>query len=186
MSRYFIIRGTAGGPIVLLNSLRSPAKGDGWMRGQKFKTQVAEPVLITAKEGFDKGTLMTFYGAPTIMRLDLYEAILSAGADNIEAWSAVVQKADGTLLSDQYVAFNVVGLVSAAGPATTFAAENPSRWIDASVESLDLEPRATHDLFVFRLAESINTVVVHENVKAAVEAQGIPNVQFIDPPDYLS
>ena len=186
MSRYYVLEGTADGPIVLLNSLRSPGRGDGWMLGRKFKTQVSEPVQITAKEDFDEGILMPLYPTPTIMRRDLYEAILSAGVDNIDAWDAVVRKADGTLLSREYKAFNVLGVVRAAGPGTVYAQENPSRLVDASLESLDLDASAAHGLYLFRLAESAGTLIVHEKVKQAIEARRIENVTFTEPGNYLS
>lgn len=186
MSRYYVLEGAAEGPIVLLNSLRGPGKGDGWMLGRKFKAQVSEPVQVTAKEDFDEGILMPLYPTPTIMRDDLYEAIVSAGVDNIDAWQAEVRKADGTLLSDRYKAFNVLGIVQAAGPGTVFAPENPSRMVDASLESLDLDASAVHGLYLFRLAESVGVLIVHEKVKQAIEARGIENVKFTDPADCLS
>jgi hypothetical protein len=186
MRQYYVMQGVAVGPVVILNSLRGPADGDGWMLVRNFKGQVQVPVQVTAKEDFDAGILMPLYPTPTIMRRDLYEAICSAGVDNIDVWQAIVRKADGTILSDQYLAFNVLGIVSAAGPGTTYAPENPSRLVDASIESLEIDESAAHGFLLFRLAESIDTVVVHRKVRAAIEARGIKNIAFVDPPDYLS
>jgi hypothetical protein len=186
MKRYYVMEGTADGPVVLMNSLKGPAKGDGWMLGRMFVGQVQVPVQVTAKEGFDLGILMPFYPTPTIMRRDLYEAIRSAGVDNVDAWQAVVRKANGTILSNEYLAYNVLGVVRAAGAGTTYAPENPSRMVDASIESLQIDENAARGLLLFRLAESIDTVVVHRTVRAAIETRGIENIRFVDPPDCLS
>jgi hypothetical protein len=185
-NNYYILESKVAGSIVLLRSLRGPSKGDDWMLGRKFKGQVKEPVQINAKEDFDKGTLLPLYPTPTIMHVDLYEAILSAGADNIEAWDAIITKADGSILSKQYKAFNILGLVKAAGSRTVYAQENPSRIIDASIESLDLNVNKENELLIFRLAESIGTVIIHEKVKLAIEERNIQNLHFTDPVDFLS
>lgn len=187
MTRYYVMEGTAEGSIVLLRSLDDTTDpSDGWLLGRKFIGRVKEPVDVFAKEDFEEGTLMPLYKSPPIMSKELHAAIVSAGVDNLEVWDAVVRKSDGTLLRDDYKAFNVVGLIRGAGPATVFAQQNPSRMVDASIESLDLVVDQTHGLLLFRLAESINTVIVHQKVKDAIEARGIENVAFIDPPDCLS
>jgi hypothetical protein len=186
MSRYYIMDGTAETNIVLMNSLDEPSPVDDWMLGKKFTGVVKTPVEVQAKEDFDWGVLMAIYQAPTIMRRDLYEALCSAGVDNIDVWPAIIRKADGSVLSEDFLAFNVLGTVSAAGPNTVYAPENPSRMVDASIESLDIDNHAAKNLLLFRLAESIDLIVVHHAVKAAVEARGIDRVTFIEPSDALS
>jgi hypothetical protein len=184
-NRYYVMEFGAEGTIVLLYSLPGPGPRDSWMLGRKFKASVSVPVEINAIEEFDEGILLPLYSAPTIMRNDLYEAIVSAGVDNLDVWDAIVRKADGTLLSDQYKAFNVIGLRS-AGSGTTYAPENPSRMIDASIESLKIGENEARGLYLFRLAESCGIIVVHEKVKNAIEARGIQNIRFIDPPEAFS
>lgn len=184
-NRYYVMDWHAEGSIVLLYSLRGPGPGDAWMLGRKFKAAVSSPVEITAKEDFDSGTLLTLYSTPTIMRNDLYEAIVSAGVDNIDVWDAVIRKADGTLLSDQYKAYNIIGLRS-VGPKTVYMPENPSRMVDASIESLEIREEEAQGLSIFRVAQSIGIIVVHEKVKTAIEARNIPNIIFIDPPKAFS
>jgi hypothetical protein len=179
-NRYYVMEFQAEGFIVLLNSLRGPGRGDGWMLGKKFNGTVSTPVEITAKEDFDDGMLLPLYPTPTIMRNDLHEAVVSVGVDNLDVWDAIVRKADGTLLSDQYKAFNVIGLRS-VGPGTVYMPENPSRMVDASIESLQIGEDQAQGLLLFRLAQSMDIIVVHEKVKTAIEARNIPNIIFIDP-----
>ena len=39
---------------------------------------------------------------------------------------------------------------------------------------------------MFRLAESVMGIVVHESVKQAIEAAGIDTLTFVDPAEWIS
>jgi hypothetical protein len=187
MSKYFVLTFEAEGPCVILNSLDDTSDpSDDWMLGRKFRGSVSTPVRVTAKEDFETGTLLPFYPTPQIMRRDLYDAIRAAGVDNIDVWPAVVYSSTDEVISEDYVAYNVIGLIAAAGPQTKYAPENSDRFLAASFDSLEIDPNAARDALMFRLAESVRTIVVHERVKAEIEARGIQNVGFVDPPDYVS
>jgi hypothetical protein len=187
VSNYYVMEGSANGPVVLFYSLSGPARGDGWMLGRKFTGQIKEPLEVEALADFDAGIIMPFYPTPPIMRRDLYDAVRSAGVDNIDAWDAVLRKEDGTILSTDYKAVNILGAVSAANPeGTVFTPDVPSRLIDASIESLQIDDHRARGLLMFRLAEYMGAVVVHLTVKAAIQGKGITNVAFRDAPDFLS
>lgn len=95
--------------------------------------------------------------------------MLAAGVDNIDLYKAIVRREDGSVVSEDYVSYNVIGVVQAADLSRTqFAPENTSRLLDASIEKLAVDPSKAHDLLLFRLAESLGTVVVHERVKKEV------------------
>jgi hypothetical protein len=156
------------------------------MLARPFSAPVPEPVEVTLVPDNEDGLLLPFYGAPQIMRKDLCEAIIGAGVNNLDTYQALVQREDGTIVSRDYLAYNILGAVRAADlNETRFNAQNPSRMIDASVEKLAVDPSRAHDLLMFRLAESIRTIVVHQKVRTAIEGAGIEHIVFLGPEDHL-
>jgi hypothetical protein len=51
----------------------------------------------------------------------------------------------------------------------------------AGIHELAPEGSKTGGLLVFRLEENINTILVHESVRAHIEKQGIDTLTFIKP-----
>lgn len=180
MSDYFVMSGFAAEPIVLLYSLKSPGGHDNWMLARKFSATVEEPVEAVVIPDNEDGILLPIYGVPQVMRKDLYEILLSVGVDNIDVYQAILRREDGTIVSNDYIAYNILGAVKAASSGTLFSPENPSRMVDASFEKIVIDTRRTMEFLLFRLAESIRTVVVHAKVKTAIEARKIPNIMFIE------
>jgi hypothetical protein len=120
------------------------------------------------------------------MRTDVLKVLVDVGVNNIDVYKAVLRREDGTLVSDDYVAYNILGAVRATDlPGTKFAAENPSRMIDASIQNLTVTEESARGLLLFRLAESIRLIVVHEKVKKAMEASAIPYIVFLGEGDSI-
>jgi hypothetical protein len=188
VSGYFIMEGRADGQsIALLYSLTPPGPGEGWLLGRRFRQAPALPVRAVLIDDFEDQILLPLYSTPQIMTNALYEALVAAGVDNLEVYPAVVCKEDGTVVSEDYKAFNLLGVVSAADASkSVFNPLNPSRLVDASFETLALAEERCHDLLMFRLAEYTAAVVVHTKLKQAIEALAIPNIVFTAPSDYLS
>ncbi|MBL8914738.1 MAG: hypothetical protein JNM17_28795 [Archangium sp.] len=185
MSTFFSMKGFANEPIVLLYSLPEPGDHDSWLWGRRFSVGVVEPVEVVVIPDHDQGVLMPFYNTPQIMRRDVLAALRDAGVDNLDTYAAVVKTEAGRVVSDDYVAYNVIGVARAADlQRTRFAVENESRLIDASIERLSIDRSRTGGLLLFRLAESLRTVIVHESVRAAVERRGIRCIEFHGEDDF--
>jgi hypothetical protein len=117
------------------------------------------------------------------MRDDVAAALAEAGVDNIQYAPAVlVDPRDGRRHED-YRAYNIVGTVSAADAAAS-EVMIPADALLAKTTYLGLvldESRIPAGLLIFRLAESLNAVVVHDRVRHAIEARGIPGFVFYGP-----
>jgi len=188
MRRYYIMDADApGSSIVLIYSLACEGPEDGWMLGRRFRGRVTEPVEAVIKDDFDEGVLLPFYTTPQIMTRELCETIRDAGVDNLDVYDAIVSREDGTIVSRDYVAFNVLGVVRRPkSSGTSFDPSNPERIADTRIETLDYAQDGPGELLMFRLCECLGSVVVHQKVKEAIEARGIPNIVFLDALDYLN
>jgi hypothetical protein len=130
--------------------------------------------------GLSEGHVLRASGAGNARRR--YRSIAKAGVENIEYFDAILQN---TLTGQQlltYKAFNIIGAVSAADmDASELMGTSSSRMGDADFHALVLDESRIDDLLMFRLAEALNAIVVHESVCKAIEAAGIPGFVFYGP-----
>lgn len=139
----------------------------------------AEPLLLTI-EPREGAPLPTYMNQPVpLMNRALYEVLRGAGVDNLDVYRAELRHPDGRLESDDYYVFNLIGVVKAVDLAKSkFDADQPNREIAMTLDSTVIDPAATHDLAMFRLAENLTTVVVNERIKQAIENSGIKLIKI--------
>lgn len=157
-----------------------------WMTGVGFDRQPPEPIVLklrgTDEEDWSLGDL--WLTPITVMSTRLYQVLLKAGVNNLDTYAVELHDPENGNVYRDFVAFNLVGKISAAGASTQFAAENNSRMIAADIDSLIVDSTKTNNALMFRLAESVNAVIVHESVKNAILAAGIDTLSFIEPEDW--
>lgn len=176
-SKYYIIRSdyedesmTLGGMPPLPNDY-----DDNWIAGMPFTKPPAEPIIVNIDE--DEGELIPIFDSLPVASQEFVDALLDVGVDNIVTYDVVLQsRNDNNLTIHGYKAINIIGLIKAASPDTKFLTD--SRHIDASIESFQVASDVTKGTYMFRLAESISTIVVHEKVKSHLEANGFKNLRF--------
>jgi hypothetical protein len=172
---------------MLCYSLPDPNDDEMWMEGRLFTTKPTEPVIATIIPGYEHAELMPYFDNPQLVSNAFHEALVEAGVDNIEVFDAIIRSEDGSIEHRGYKAMNIVGLVRAADLSeTVFSPDNPSRLLDASIEKLVIDENATMGFLMFRLAESVDIVLVHETVKNVIEEKGFPHVVFYEPGDIVT
>ncbi|PKG84085.1 hypothetical protein CXF85_09195 [Colwellia sp. 75C3] len=149
---------------------------DSWMKGQAFTIPPTEPLMVGIREGEQNKPPVHFYGNPQIASNEFIEALLEVGVDNLHLYDVILKSRECDKQITGYKGFNIIGLAKAASADTKFATE--SREGDASIESYQPNPEAMKGQYMFRLAESWRTIVVHEKVKNHLEAKGFKNLAF--------
>ena len=161
--------------------------GGTWMKGRRLEIAVPEPLEFRVDEDYsgEPPALSEELGIP-ILREDLLEALHGAGVDNLEVFRAVVRDPANDCEYGNFLAFNIVGLVSATNwDESKTLDSNDSEAVDVDFASLVIDGAAAGDLKLFRLAEAVNAIVVHESVKDAVESAGIEGVEFYGPGEWM-
>ncbi|MBK6694609.1 MAG: hypothetical protein IPG50_20725 [Myxococcales bacterium] len=101
------------------------------------------------------------------------------GVDNIQYLDAVLKNPDTGAEYRDYKAYNIVGLVACADlVASRYLGGGSGSPGDLGFESLVIDESKTGGALLFRLAENASAIVVHEKVKDALEASGIPGFVF--------
>jgi hypothetical protein len=184
---YWVLSAGGNPNAMLLNSLPAPGPWVGWIDGEAFATPPKAPVAVRIKPGYERSDPPVFKEVPQIMTAEFFDALRSAGVDNIDVYDATLESQDGSVRIPGYKAYNIVGVVSATDVGKSeFSPDNPSRQIDASVRSLVLDETKTKGLLLFRLAESVDTILIHNSVKVALEARNFTGVRFTPPSEHLS
>lgn len=154
---------------------------DNWVGGEILEAKVPEPLNYEIDANEKK--LMSFYDdAIPLMSLELIHALQSAGVDNLQIFNAAVNDPDTKITYDQYKAINIVGVVSAADNQKSDSANlgiDNSGMIDTFFHNLVLdESKIPGNLRLFRLAESVTDIIVHQKVRDAIEKAGITDIEF--------
>lgn len=172
---------------MLLYSLPDPTDDpfeDSWLRGSPFISPIKQnPVIATIVTGHERDELLPYFDAPPVISNAFHQALIEAGVDNLDAYDCILRSEDGTIEYKGFKAVNIIGVIRATGDGTVFTSE--SRLIDASMDKVVIDPRKTMNALMFRLAESVTTVVVHERVKRYIEKKGFPSIVFREPSDTL-
>lgn len=157
-----------------------------WISGKRFTTAPQEPVVLSVERG-EGGVLPTLNMAPVCLMVDrLAEVLTHVGVDNIDLYRAQIHDLNTGIIHSDYKAFNLIGAVSAADMRASKFIAHGGPMISVDFDHLALNPAAAHGALMFRLAESMNGIVVHETIKQAVESAGIDGVQFLRPADWIS
>jgi hypothetical protein len=157
---------------------------DDWLFGKPFSVEPEEPIRVTIQEGFEKKQLLPFFDHPPLVSAEFLKALQDAGVDNVVAYDAEICSEDERIIHRGYKAINIIGVIEAAAAGTVFTGD--SRSFDAAIEGLEIDPEATRDALMFRLAENQSAIVVHERVKRAIEAGNFHSVVFREPETFVS
>ncbi|MCY1019308.1 imm11 family protein [Pyxidicoccus sp. MSG2] len=157
-----------------------------WNAGERLESVPDLP--IRARVVTDKQSMLAeLWDTPLpLMTRRLHDVLVAAGVTNLDVYPVILTDSrSGEEITD-YLAFNIIGAIAAADlQATRFAPGSTERTISADIDSLAIDPAKTRGALMFRLAEAVNAIIVHEQVKAAVEASGIGTLTFMSPEDWV-
>lgn len=157
-----------------------------WYHGAKLDEDFPVPLVYTL-DPEQPGNIPAMINdmAYPVMRDDLAEALAAAGVDNLQLFPAVIRDPSTGIQHTNFKAFNVVGVIAAADMAKSERmATTDSQMIDVDFRSLAIDEKKAAPFRLFRLAESVNAIIVDDVVKAEVERRGIPGMVFYEPEDW--
>jgi hypothetical protein len=122
-----------------------------------------------------------------LMSRRLVTALQASGVDNLQTYETQLVAAQGTPppAADHYLAVNIIGLVAAADMQKSKL--NPAvreTLISVDFHSLSVDPAKARGLLLFRLAENVSAVIVHEHVREIVEKRGIDTLTWLNPDEW--
>ena len=155
-----------------------------WMLGRALTDSIPSPIRITLDA--DDGVMLPMFNSEILLFSDALIGVLErAGVDNLDLYECVLSNpVTGTTFTD-YKAVNIIGLVAAADMGKSKYQAPTGLVTDVDFDSLVIDQARVGDLLLFRLAECVSGIVVHESVKRAVDASGIPYLDWVDPREWV-
>ncbi|HEX9886357.1 MAG TPA: hypothetical protein VGA70_07700, partial [Longimicrobiales bacterium] len=147
-----------------------------WMRGTPVEP-LDGSAIFTLSESYP-GNLKAWYEASIpLIRDDLREALEAAGVDNLQTFDAILVEPWSGAEHANYKAVNIVGIASAVDEEHSERAPGLDLGMAATFfDSLSVDATKANGLLMFRLAESVNAIVVHQCVVDAIRGAGIPGM----------
>lgn len=183
-TEYFVIECMGVPPIRPIK--RGPDLRENWRTGAQLTGAVPQPLTYTLNASY-AGEPKAMYSSQAIpvMRDDVVAALDGCGVDNIQYFDAVLHDPSTGHNYENYKAYNIVGLISSADmQASKLMGTSDSKLLDADFDSLVIDPSKARGALLFRLAENVSAIVVHDKVKRAIVASGIPGFLFYGPGEW--
>jgi hypothetical protein len=158
-----------------------------WNGGERFNLAVPTPLQYSIDEE-DAGEMPPLFdtGAHLLMREDLVTALHECGVHNLDLYEAVIVDLKSGTRFDNYRAVNIIGLIRAANMSRSVG-EDIGLVNDGLVtvwfDKLVLDESKIHNTLLFRLAESVSIIIVHELVRDFLLKRGFNTLTLTRPED---
>ncbi len=122
------------------------------------------------------------YTNPPLWRDDFIAALKKCGVYNFDLYDVAIHDRDDGAIHTHYKVVNVLGLIAAADMDKSVATVHDGiPLIDVDFDELVVDETATKDIQMFRLAESMNAILVHEKLRDVLLEKGFgSDIAFYD------
>jgi hypothetical protein len=162
-------------------------KGVSFWKGAKITRSLPTPLAYTLEplnpDADDHSPYMPSMLGTTIplVREDLLRTLRKCGVDNLDAYDAAITDPDDGKVYENYKAINILGLVAAADLSKSEYVAHGEPLGDVDFDRLVLNETATKGHLMFRLAESVNAILVHQRIRDRLLKEGFKDLAFRDP-----
>jgi hypothetical protein len=125
----------------------------------------------------DEPRMYAYFPGTELMSRDLLDALRTAGVDNLQTFPALITEEGRPGGIENYEVVNVLGLVSCADAGRSVAVPLATA---SYFDKLVIDPARTRDLLLFRLAESMMDILVHERVAKQIIPRQFLGLQLIE------
>lgn len=157
-----------------------------WRTGARFAEPPPVPVLVDLNPEFPGVMVPMFDSGILLFSTRMLEAVTAAGVDNLDRYDAVIRDpATGKTWND-YKAINIVGVVACADLSKSkWTAASGSPLVDTDFDSLAIDERRAGGALMFRLAECVTAIVIHEKVRSSLEEHRVEYLDYTPPAEWV-
>ncbi|MCX9155423.1 hypothetical protein OPU71_04725 [Niveibacterium sp. 24ML] len=170
----------------LVEGIAPPPGEDSWRLGRRFLKPPTQPIEVSLHSDYGVQLKELRNVDALLMTRRLHKALLDSGVSNLDAYPTIIRHRSRQFETDEYLACNLIGLVSAVDAAKSkITGSSANGLIDTDFESVALDGQKAHGALMFRLAENTSAVVVHESVKVHLQAKGFEMLTFVAPSEWV-
>jgi hypothetical protein len=165
--------------VIALGAIPEFEHVQSWMSGQPLSAPVPEPITIDIDPD-EPGSPLEMYELEALIVSDrLLRALRSSGVDNLQSFRVTLRGPQSGRVIEDYHIVNIVGAVSCADLSESRFDPPPGRpTISVAFSRLVIDESRTAGALLFRLAESLSTIIVHDDVKRHLETTGFDMLTF--------
>lgn len=152
-----------------------------WLRGVRFSNGPAQPIQLRFEDDTpEDGVFVDFLGQPMpLVSEALRDALLRAGAGNLEFFDTVVQGAEDYEDMPRYYAMNVVGRIELTDSTRSSGVRAFGVMGADLYDTFVPRENVPEGLAIFRMAEQASTLLVSEHVVRQCEQLGVQTLEFM-------
>jgi hypothetical protein len=157
---------------------------DNWNGGYRFDVEIPEPIHLEIWEEDEGNMLPIFDDAVLLIREDIVDALREAGVDNMDVYEAQITISRTGEVYHNYNAVNVIGLVRAVNVMNSEGVDiglQNTGLLTMFYSKLRLDETKIGNLLLFRLAENLSYIFVHESIKNTLIKKGFDRIDFVNP-----
>lgn len=161
-------------------------EGVNWNLGRVITKPIPMPIIVELDPQFP-GLMMPMFDSGVLLFSDeMISALHQSGVDNFQCFDAIVKDIINNIEYKNYKIINIVGVIAAANlDASVYEAHGGATLVDTDFESLVIDEGKAKGQYMFRLAEAVNGIVIHEHVKKILEQHNIQHLDFVPPEEWI-
>ena len=158
-----------------------------WISWQQFSNdEIPDIPIEVTLVGEPEDAIVPMYTVGfLLLRDDVISVLKQAGVDNIDCYPAIINNPNTGEAISNYKAVNIIGTVGAANLDDSNATVHGKPVIDVDFDGLKIDENKARNLKLFRLAECVTGIVIDEDVKDLLLENGINDLDFVDPKDWI-
>jgi hypothetical protein len=163
-----------------------PTDEISWCIGRPFKAKPSEPIPIVL-DPTHSDRLLPYYDVDAIIiTRPVMQALLDSGVQNLDIYSARISHPESGFETTDYVAANLIGLVSAVDlKKSNVVGGSSDLRLDTDLDGFVVDPARVRGALMFRLAENTSAVLVHESLRKPLDKASQGLLQFIEPSNWV-
>lgn len=153
-------------------------KPSRWITGD-FMEDPTQPLEIEFWQNGGDGLAEILLDSIPLFSRELIEALQEAGVDNLQIFPVIPIAKNGETINQEYFAVNIVGCIRCADMnKSDYTDLTGEGLIAVNFRKLVIDNEKAKDQYMFRLAESIASIVIHEKIKTALDNRNFKYLSF--------
>ena len=151
-------------------------KASRWITG-KVMNDPKQPIKVEFWQNGGNGLAEMFHDSIPLFSKELVQALQSAGVNNLQTFPVSIVEREGLDIDQEYLAVNIVGCIKCVDMNKSEHTDIAGQQVFA-FRQLVIDETKTQGQLMFRLAESLTSIIVHEKVKTYLDKQNFKYLSF--------
>lgn len=149
-----------------------------WITGQLMDNP-EEPIKVEFWKNGGNGLAEILLDSIPLFSKALVEALQRAGVDNLQTFPVTLVERNGLKIDQEYYAVNIIGCIKCADMNRSEYTDITGQGVFAvNFRKLVIDEEKAQGQSLFRLAESLSSIIIHEKVKEELDKQNFKYLSF--------